>query len=697
MKKRLKAPLLSLFPHSAAAPRRSRWPVFFSALALLWCAWWYCREESQGLLLLAAGLAALAVARPRAFPGTARWVIWSGVLLTVACLAANVSRLVPPENALGDTRAVDRVVTVAFALGLTALFFRPTIDGVTLAAVGGLPMAMVVLSRGESLSGAAKGLEMLIVWGLVALLMAADLAQRLAQPRTAERLAPGARELGWRLVILAAIACLALGLRLPVEWAAKSVQKRLFGWVMYAEHVPRRRAGDLWLTRPTPADFGQRMRVVLLAGPEGLPAYLRERVFARYRDGRWTDAKPEIPLKESSSDPSGRKRNVYALTPVVPQTPAFVWRFEVMAPALLAGFCLPGNAVTLTCDGAPPLADTSGTVAAKEVMPDKYDLTVRPSRLIASAYPWPDGLSDPVYLEIPAPLAGAVSNWVSACAGLADATTLEAAILRIERHFATTFTYRLGLRMQAAPDPLVDFMSRKEGACTLFASAAALMFRSCGVPSRLIEGYGCSGWNPWLHRWVVRERDGHAWVEVWDRASGRWLVADPTPPDGQPAALNKPGKVRLAFDLLVAGWQRFLAYLRGTNFLQVIADVGETALLFLWDMAVSLPGAVVLAGFCAVWWLRRRASQRERTSAERLQFELVQAMGGLERRSVAAHLRRLSFESWNAWLRRIGPELPPARLDELRQWLESYQSLRYSVTLDEAAVRAWIARARSMK
>jgi hypothetical protein len=68
-------------------------------------------------------------------------------------------------------------------------------------------------------------------------------------------------------------------------------------------------------------------------------------------------------------------------------------------------------------------------------------------------------------------------------------------------------------------------------------------------------------------------------------------------------------------------------------------------------------------------------------------------MEQVERHAVPAPLRRRGNESWNAWLLRIGPELPPARLDELREWTESYQALRYRVTLDEAEVRTWLARA----
>lgn len=697
MKRGLTAPLGSR-PPPAAELRRSRWPVFFCALVLLWCVWWYCRGESQGLLYLASGLSALAVARSRALPSTTRWIIWSGVVVLIACLAANVTRLVPPENALEETRGIDRVITVVFSAGLTALFFRPSIDSVTLAAVSGLPMAMVVLARREDVAGAAKGLEEVIVWGSVALMIAADLAQRLTRRRNAEEpVTPGVREVGWRLFALAAVAALAFGLRLPLEWTARGVQKLLFGWVMNPEHTLKRKGGDLWLSLPTPSDFGQRMRVVMLVGAGGVPGYLRERVFSRYQGGRWAATKPEETLKEESFDSSVQRKGAYALVPVPAPPTSFVWRVEVLAPALMSGFCLPGNAVALTCDGPPPLGDASGAVAAKELLPERYDLTVVPSSLLYSAYPLPDGRSNPAFLEVPAPLAGAVSNWVSACAGLAEAPSLPAAIRRVEDYFATNFTYRLGVRMKSAPDPLVDFMKRKEGSCTLFASAAALMFRGCGVPARVIDGFACSGWNPWLKRWVVRERDGHAWVEVWDRGSGRWLVADPTPPDGHSGLFNKPGKIRLALDLLGAGWKRLVGYLKKANFLEVIADVGAMLFLFLWQVVLSLPGLVVLAGFGVVWWLRRRLSRRKLTPAERLRAELMQAMAGLERRTVAPHLRRRHFESWSLWLRRIGPELPRERLDLLRERLESYQALRYSATLDEAAVHEWCAQTRSVK
>jgi len=108
----------------------------------------------------------------------------------------------------------------------------------------------------------------------------------------------------------------------------------------------------------------------------------------------------------------------------------------------------------------------------------------------------------------------------------------------------------------------------------------------------------------------------------------------------------------------------------------------------------SVAGAVVLAGFAAVWWLRRRSRKRPFTETERLRAELAEAMCKIAQRAVPARLRRRPCEGWDMWLGRIGPEMPASLLAELNEWAESYQVLRYRERLDEAAVRRWITHAR---
>ncbi len=82
-----------------------------------------------------------------------------------------------------------------------------------------------------------------------------------------------------------------------------------------------------------------------------------------------------------------------------------------------------------------------------------------------------------------------------------------------------------------APDhirPLDAFLFEdREGSCQHFAGAAALLLRLAGVPARVAVGFA-PGVRDSDGRWVVRDSDAHAWVEVWYQGLG-WVVFDPTP------------------------------------------------------------------------------------------------------------------------------------------------------------------------
>ena len=53
------------------------------------------------------------------------------------------------------------------------------------------------------------------------------------------------------------------------------------------------------------------------------------------------------------------------------------------------------------------------------------------------------------------------------------------------------YQYTLDLRREDNDlDPAADFLCNvKEGHCELFATALALMLRSCGIPCRMVVGY----------------------------------------------------------------------------------------------------------------------------------------------------------------------------------------------------------------
>jgi protein-glutamine gamma-glutamyltransferase len=78
--------------------------------------------------------------------------------------------------------------------------------------------------------------------------------------------------------------------------------------------------------------------------------------------------------------------------------------------------------------------------------------------------------------------------------------------------------------------PLVAFATRtKAGYCQHFAGAMAVMLRMLGVPARVAVGFTSGTRDD--GKWVVADRDAHAWVEVWFSGQG-WVTFDPTPGRG---------------------------------------------------------------------------------------------------------------------------------------------------------------------
>lgn len=93
-------------------------------------------------------------------------------------------------------------------------------------------------------------------------------------------------------------------------------------------------------------------------------------------------------------------------------------------------------------------------------------------------------------------------------------------------------------------------LTERQGYCTSFASAMAVMARIAGLPSRYIEGYAAVPDSDGTAR--VTQRNAHAWVEIYFSGFG-WLSFDATPgygtentsddgnlPDNPPAALPSP-------------------------------------------------------------------------------------------------------------------------------------------------------------
>jgi len=71
------------------------------------------------------------------------------------------------------------------------------------------------------------------------------------------------------------------------------------------------------------------------------------------------------------------------------------------------------------------------------------------------------------------------------------------------------------------------WFDRKEGFCEHIASSFVILMRALQVPARVVTGYQGGEKNSVDGYWIVRQRDAHAWAEVWLAGRG-WVRVDPT-------------------------------------------------------------------------------------------------------------------------------------------------------------------------
>lgn len=84
-----------------------------------------------------------------------------------------------------------------------------------------------------------------------------------------------------------------------------------------------------------------------------------------------------------------------------------------------------------------------------------------------------------------------------------------------------------------------DFLEKKTGYCTHFASLLGMVLRIKKIPSRLVSGFQGGKLNEIGNFYEIKSNDAHAWVEYY--YNQKWLRADPT-------AFISPDRVKLGGD-----------------------------------------------------------------------------------------------------------------------------------------------------
>ncbi len=128
----------------------------------------------------------------------------------------------------------------------------------------------------------------------------------------------------------------------------------------------------------------------------------------------------------------------------------------------------------------------------------------------------------------------------------------------LENHLRTHYGYTLQLPAVTPKNPLANFLfERKQGHCEYFASSMAVMLRTLGIPSRVVNGFRGGEFNDLSGKYLIRARDAHSWVEAYFPGKG-WISFDPTPADSLFTHQGGWNRISLYLDAAASFWREWI-------------------------------------------------------------------------------------------------------------------------------------------
>jgi transglutaminase-like putative cysteine protease len=288
---------------------------------------------------------------------------------------------------------------------------------------------------------------------------------------------------------------------------------------------------------------GSPMRVLRITGTEGYigDPHLRGMSFDTYKDGQWSPAVNERDYQTPNAEtelrlPTGVNDPPIGMTTIVQVTRLVRGNPLIYAPLNVSEVDLT-DAERVRWSPA-----TGGPIRTSSGPPFTYTLSVPVKEHIQGILAeklTPE--SRRRYLALP-------GNFDPKVRALANSIVSKAA--RPDRKIQAVVDYLLAnhkysLTIDPGPgDPVANFLLSnppKDAHCEYFAASTALLLRCVGLPTRYVTGYYAHEGDG-KNTVIVRQRDAHAWAEVWVNNVG-WVTVDATPgngrPDFEPEPINK--------------------------------------------------------------------------------------------------------------------------------------------------------------
>lgn len=172
----------------------------------------------------------------------------------------------------------------------------------------------------------------------------------------------------------------------------------------------------------------------------------------------------------------------------------------------------------------------------------------------------------------------------------------------IESYLRDSYGYTLDLKA-TGPDPLADFLFNiRAGHCEYFATAMAVMLRTQGVASRVVNGFLPGEYNETAGAFTVRQSDAHSWVEAYFPQTNSWVTFDPTPPAGRTSHVRgglagQLSKLSEALDLLwfqyVVGYDKQEQRSLVTSIRRQFLNFEQDSIARINASLLSLPGSLI--------------------------------------------------------------------------------------------------------
>jgi transglutaminase-like putative cysteine protease len=249
--------------------------------------------------------------------------------------------------------------------------------------------------------------------------------------------------------------------------------------------------------------------------------------------------------------------------------------------------------------------------------------------------------------------------------------------------------YRYTLEPPALGRDSVDefFFDTRAGFCEHYAQAFVVLMRAMDFPARVVTGYQGGDVNPVDGVLLVRQRDAHAWAEVWFAGRG-WVRVDPTAavapsrvesgfgsvfPERAGATLggfNAPdwvNRLRNWADAIDTAWSVWVVNYGGQTQRDLLGKLGIEDLdwqkILLWLLGLGT------AAMALIWWLTRPRLPKP-DEASRLMRSLRSTF---EREGLAPE----PAEPLSAWRKRIAAQLDARRLALLDRTISAIERALY--------------------